>query len=192
MNFWLSRFVVEAHKKDGADYPPNTLYQLCSGLGRALKHADRADIKLFDDSKFCSFMTTLDSRMKQLKATGNFEVKQAEVISAEVEDLLWSKGLLGESTPQQLLDTLVFYLGLYFALRSGQDHRRLCHHPSQLQLSEPPTVNASLVYHEDVSKTNQGGLKNRKKCPKVVVQYANPGDPKRCIVRCYTRHAQRR
>jgi len=65
--------------------------------------------------------------MKELKATGNFEVKQAEPITHDVEDLMWQKGLLGDSNPQTLLDTLIFYLGLYFALRSGQEHRQLEH-----------------------------------------------------------------
>ena len=53
--------------------------------------------------------------MKDLKASGNFAVHQAETITEEVEDLLWSKGLLGDSTPQSLFDTvtLVFYLDLY-------------------------------------------------------------------------------
>ena len=70
-------------------------------------------------------MGTLDSRMKQLKSTGNFEPNKAETIPREVEDMLWKKKLLGDTSPQLLLDTLIFYMGLYFALRSGQDHRRL-------------------------------------------------------------------
>ena len=92
MNFWLCRFVVEACKRDASDYPPNTLYQLCCGLGRALKSVDRAEVKLFDEMKFSSFLGTLDSRMKQLKATGSFEPRKAETITTEVEDLLWEKG----------------------------------------------------------------------------------------------------
>lgn len=40
MNFWLSRFVVEARKMNGSEYPPNTLYQICCGLGRVLRNVD--------------------------------------------------------------------------------------------------------------------------------------------------------
>ena len=40
--------------------------------------------------------------MKDLKPSGNFAVRQAETITEEIEDLLWSKGLLGDSTPQSL------------------------------------------------------------------------------------------
>ena len=63
--------------------------------------------------------------MKKLKATGKFVVKKAEV-----ED---HKGLLGDYNPQSLLDTLVFYIGLYFALRSGRQSQ-LRHSPSQIQI----------------------------------------------------------
>ncbi|XP_061186910.1 uncharacterized protein LOC133195041 [Saccostrea echinata] len=39
VNVWLSRFVLEARRKDGAPYPPNTLYQLCAGLMRVQKES---------------------------------------------------------------------------------------------------------------------------------------------------------
>ena len=52
-------------------------------------------------------------------------MKQAEPIRAEKEERLWSMGLLGQHSPQTLLDTIVFMCGTYFALRSGQEHRSL-------------------------------------------------------------------
>ena len=62
MIFWLPKFVLEVRRKDGAQYPPNTLYGICTALNRRLKHADRAEINFFTDSKFISFKETLDAR----------------------------------------------------------------------------------------------------------------------------------
>ena len=56
----------------------------------------------------------------------------------------------------------------------------MCHSPSQLELCKP----LGGVTYQDVSKTNQGGLKHRKES-KVVIQYANTADRRKCTVRLY-------
>ena len=139
MNFWLSRFVLEVRKKNGEPYPPNTLYQLICGLQRQLRERGRADIKIFDNPSFHDFRSTLDGEMKRLNSTGNYvNKKQAQPITVEQENRLWELGLLGDCDAQTLLNTIVYQVGFFFALRSGNEHRRLRHSPSQIHLYEPP------------------------------------------------------
>ena len=152
---------------------------------RLLKEADRAEVNILSNPVFCHFRASLDARMKEIKATGEHKVKKAEVITEEQEDCLWEKGLLGDQYPQQLLDTLIFYLGLCFALQSGMEHRRLRFYPSQLQVVEPKNGRSYIMYTEDVSKTNQGGITRRRREPKQVIQFANAIHPERCLIRLY-------
>ena len=51
--------------------------------------------------------------------------KQAAIITLGEEDFLWSKGVLGSENAKQLLNTMVYLIGLNFALRGGQEHRTL-------------------------------------------------------------------
>ena len=51
-----------------------------------------------------------------------FKDKKAEPLTPEEEELLWEKGLLGKSTPQALVDTILVINGIYLALRSGKEH----------------------------------------------------------------------
>jgi len=127
MQFWLCCFVLETRKANGEPYNPNTLYQICCGLLRHLRiNCNQSDVNSLDNREFQQFQSTLDAKMKRLNATGkHIEKWQAQVIKASDEDYPWSLSLLGEHSPQVLLDRIVYMVGLYFALRSGNKHRRL-------------------------------------------------------------------
>ena len=102
--------------------------------------------------------------MKRLQSKGIGSLtKQAEVLTETDEELLWEKGLLGDSTPQT-------------QLRSD---------PCQIQLIEQPGQRAYLKYVEDVSKNRPGGIKGRKIKPKIVCHHANNSNPARCFVKKY-------
>ena len=101
------------------------------------------------------------------------------------ENILWEKGLLGDSTPQSLLDTVVFYNGIYFALRSGQEHRQLRREPCQIKVMEHPGERPYLKYTEDTSKNHPGGLRGRNPAQKVVVHHSNTTNHQRCFIRFF-------
>ena len=75
--------------------------------------------------------------------------------------------------------------GVYFALRSGHEHRSLRFEPSQIELVEREGERAYIKYTEDISKNNPGGLKGRKNKPKVVIQHENVSNPARCFVKLF-------
>ena len=70
LQFWITRFVLETRKKDGTEYPPNSLYHIVTGLMRYLRENGRPSIDFFKDAEFASFRQTLDAEMKRLKSTG--------------------------------------------------------------------------------------------------------------------------
>ena len=50
-----------------------------------------------------------DAEMKRLKAGGaGLQKRRVDPITFEEEEMLWKKGLLGTSSPQALLDTMVY------------------------------------------------------------------------------------
>ena len=129
-----------------------------------LREHGHAGIRLFENPSLHGFHSTLDSEMRCLNATGNhLNKKQAQPITKEQKNRLWELGLLGDHNVQVLLKTIVYQVGYFFALRSGNEHRCLRHSTSQIQLHEPPGDHAYLVYREDISKTNQGGLASKNK-----------------------------
>ncbi len=172
--------------------PPNTLHHLVCGVMRYLRWNGQPKIDFFTDVDFSHFKQSLDAEMKRLQSQGmGSKKRQAEALTPEDEDILWGKGLLGDATPQTLLDTMVYSNGLYFALRSGSEHRQLrLHSPSQIELIEQSGKRPYLRYTEDISKNRPGGIKGRNIKPKVVNHHANTSNKDRCFVRLYKKYIQ--
>ena len=181
LNYCLSHFVLEARRQNG--YPPNTLYQICCGLQRAI-HDSNPGWSLFTDLKFCQFCDSLDPQMKDAKSRGLGKIwRQAETITAEEENLMWASGVLGTGSLQALADSMFFLNGMRFGLKSGQEHRQLQWENPQLTLAEVP-MDSELPfqcsysrYTKDISKNNQGSIKMRKVEAKHVIQHGKCWDP---------------
>ena len=72
------------------------------------------------------------------------------------------ENILGDHSPETLLNTMVYMNGLYFALRSGDEHRNLRHHPCQMEVIKKSGERPYLKYTEDISKNHPGGSKDAK------------------------------
>ena len=140
--------------------------------------------------QLAGFHRTLNGEMKRLCSVGlGAKKRQVEPIQVSEENVPREKGLLGCTTPQVLVDTMVFFCGLCFALRSSQEHRSLTF--DQLELLKPYNGPAYLSYIENASKNNTGGLVQRKVQSKQVVHHSNVSYPERCFVQLlkkYCRH----
>ncbi|VDI36006.1 Hypothetical predicted protein [Mytilus galloprovincialis] len=61
-------------------------------------------------------------------------VKKADPISVEQEEILWDKSVFGNHSSESLLHTFFFYNCKYFGLRGREEHRNL--QISQIHLGE--------------------------------------------------------
>lgn len=72
---------------------------------------------------------------------------------------------LEHTSPDAVINTLLFLSAKLFVLRGGQELRALSH--DQIDFEQKQNGTVCVRYKEKVSKTNQGGLKRRKVEPKV-------------------------
>jgi integrase len=168
LNYSISRFICEVKKKNGDDYPGETLHELVISLQLHFDLKGKP-LKFLNDPDFMQLKNTLDGVMKdRAKAGLGIRRKQAQVITLEEEEILWQKNVLGSSNPTQLLNTVVYLIGLNFALRGGQEHRNLRWKNARIQLL-----------------TDQ---KTRKVKAKEVDAYENKKDRSRCIVTLFKKY----
>ena len=159
----LCNFVFEVRKKTGEEFPPKSLLHIVSGIQRHIRMSGNSSIDIYKDSEFAEFRVCLDAEMKRLQRAGcGSKTRKAEPLTEEEEETMWQKGLLGKHTPQALVDTILVMNGIYFALRSGKEHRQLRADPCQITVHERPSTHPYLEYVEDISKNRSGGLKGRK------------------------------
>ena len=71
-------------------------------------------------------------------------------------------------------------------IRSGQEQRSLL--KSQIQIKTAENDDSYLIYTENFSKNNPGGLAHRKIIPKTVTHHLNAENPKRCFVTLYQKY----
>lgn len=180
MQKWLPMFVVAARRQDGKDYPARTLYCLMCAIRRKLQ--DRGVLLDFFDEKELELRPirdALDARMKEVTAANvGVHVKHSEPISPAQEQILWDKGVLGTHDALSLQNTVFFYVAKIFALRGGQEHRKLSVSDFEfLTVDEGRAVR----FRGGKCKNFSGGLKDLKKEPKSVLHISPFGsDP--CIV----------
>ena len=189
----LCMFLIEIRKQNGDKYLRETLYEIVLSLQHFMC-MNGHNLKLPEHPSFVSMRNTLDNRMKELSKTGIVrEHSQAQPISIEDKERMWQTGLLDEDTPEQLFNTILYLIGLHFALSACEEHKNL-RTGTYLQFKVKVNSNRRkfIQYTEQQSKNYQGGLKNLHNKPKVVDAYENLENPKRCIVHLFEKYIAKR
>ena len=182
IEFWLSRFVVEASKHDGSEYPAKSLYYLVCGLLRLLRNKEIYSMNFLDekDIRFANFRKVLDSRMKELVHSGvGTTVKQAEVILPEHEEKLCETGVFGDHSAELLQYTVYYYSCKIFGLQSCDEHRSLeC---TQFTVGKDDGDKKYIRFVGRSNKTYKGGLAQVQLKPKDIKHYCAEGNFPYCL-----------
>ena len=118
---------------------------------------------IFYTCRFSTFRRALDAEMREATKLGiTQETKMAprQDVTVEEETKLWELQLLGDNSAESLVNTLYFYNGKLFGLRSNE-HR-------MLRVCNFKVLNNLIIFDESVSKTFHGGLKDLKKEPRFI------------------------
>ena len=126
--------MVEVRNQKGEEYNGSTMYSRCAGVQHFVREdrvgSNSVPVDNFRDMTFAYFRSVLDSVLKEAQAKGiGTSKKRAEVIPEELEDRLWEEGILGDDTPDKLLDTLVFVWGytlLYVLVKNIKIYHLTC------------------------------------------------------------------
>ena len=130
--------------------------------------------------------------MKSLSREGFITPKsKAQFITYSQEENMWKTGILSSETPERLLYTLLYSLGVQFALCAGEEHKSLKIGKQLSVETDVDTGEEFLQYVEHTAKNNQGGLSAMKGGGEVLCAYCH-SNPERCVVQLFKRYVAAR
>lgn len=156
---------------------------------------NRCTVKLLDYVSFTKLRNMVDNKMKQLsKASIIHPENQAQPITIEQEEEMWRSGILGDDTPEKLINTLLYLIGVHFTFLACDEYKNLkVSAYSQLKVKiDPHTNHRFLEYVENRSKNNQGGIKSLHHKMKTAKAFENIDNPDCCIVRIFEKYLSKR
>ena len=157
----LEKFFAEARKKDGSDYEPDSLRVMLASLDRHLKEAG-SSISIAKDREFVNSRKVLEGKARFLREQGyGKRPKASKALTTEDEELLWSKGLLGNQSPKSLIGTMWFLLTQHFGLRGCQEHHDMF--VEDFSFNKDDNGVEYVTYEENPTKTRQGGLRKKRR-----------------------------
>ena len=123
----LAAFVLEARRAVGNYYPgttiKNILAALCRGLKQKVKTKNVVTFveKASQERHYPQLQNALDWHLRELHSHGI----GTEVSTPDIEEQLWSMGVMGYRSPKALLNAVVYYNGKNFCLRGVKEHQSL-------------------------------------------------------------------
>ena len=163
----LQHFYAEVKKKNGDDYEPNSLCSMQAGIDRYLKDK-KYKHSIIRDDEFATSRSVLEGKARVLRENGKGKrPNKASSLTHAEEEILWSCGQLGSSTPSSLINTLWWQFTQHFGLRGRQEH-----HSMQIQdfsFRKDDKRNDFVTFAEGITKTRPSGLheKHRLVIPKM-------------------------
>lgn len=188
LNVYVCRFLMQAKKKDGTAYEPNTLTCFVRSLQRYLNDQNSL-INIYKDQAFNKAREVLSAKRKEVvreNAKGN-RPQAARELTADEEDELFRIGEFGYGNPEALQRTVWWLLSLHFGFRARDESRRLKWGDVKLCGDEANGGEFLVWQSERGSKTRDGNGQQRAFSP---VAEASNGE--RCPVRVYKEFTKHR
>ena len=145
----------------GCDYPPQSIRGIILSIQLYL-HMCRINWKLLseDDPIFVDLYNVIDNVMKDHTEQGLGKVNSCSPVTNTMEEEIWNTRVLSEHTPAQLLDTIMYLIGVNYALRVGGNEHHHLRRPGfieQIRVGFDTDNIKCLKFQANVkSKTNQG------------------------------------
>ena len=175
----LQHVFAQLRKKDGTNYEPDSLRTMLGALDRYFRNAGY-NFRIIKDKEFTECRQVLNGKAIELREMGMGKRKNKADVLTEEEEIMWSKGVLGDGNPKSLNYTIFYMTSQQFGTRGRQEHHQICIEDLKFVKSPGTGETEYIEWVEGLTKTRQGGLcKKDRRVPQRM--FAVGGD--RCPVR---------
>lgn len=159
------KFFADVRTIKGEHYRSSSIRSICNGINRILTGRD-SKMSFFDHNLFKSSYAVADGLIKTLKVQEDPKGARSDTITKGQESVLFKLGILGNSNPETLQRTLLYFCGKYFAIRGGEELRNV--RVDDFRFRSIAENLMEITYLERRAKNRQGGLGSRKVSRQVI------------------------